>query len=162
MSLEKILIIKQNRETNISGCKKGLEASPEKYSVTIANSYKEGFNLLQDRSITGPERLSLVIVDAEEVDSFAIDLLTSLRGMSYYKELKVFLPVIVMTNLASDETRKMLSSMSTECIIKTGKYDKFLWNLVKNSLQRNPGRSSRPHLKRHRVFNVYPMAKKKV
>jgi len=162
MSLEKILIIKSCRDTNISGCKKGLEASPERYSVSIANSYQEGYHLLQDRSITGAERLSLVIVDADEVDSYAIDLITSLRGMSYYKELKVFLPVIVMTNLANDETRRMLSSMSTECIIKTGKYDKFLWNLVKNSLQRNPGRSSRPNIKRHRVFNVYPMAKRKV
>jgi hypothetical protein len=162
MSFENVLIIKQYQDTDIANCKAALESSPEKYSVTIANTYHEGYRLLRDRSIPGAERLSVVIVDADEVDSYAMDLLTSLRGMNYYKEVNDYLPVIVMTNLANDLTRRTLSSMSSECIIKTGRYDKYLWNLVKKSLQRNPKHSRTLRIKARQAFRAYPMTKKKV
>src|SRR5690349_20765997 len=117
MSLERILIIKQYQETNLLRCKTGLESSPEKYSVVIANTYRDGQYLLRERSRVVDERFSAVIVDADEVDNFVLELLASIKGMNDYREYNYYMPVIVMTSLADIVTRQMLSSMSTECII---------------------------------------------
>src|SRR2546423_699858 len=83
-------IIKQYQETDVVRCKTGLESSPERYSVVIANNYQEGYSLLKERSPVKIERLSAVIIDADEVDGYALDLL------SRVKELSEFVPVIVM------------------------------------------------------------------
>ena len=155
MSLEKILIIKQYQETDIARCKTGLEASPEKYSVVIANNYQEGFHLLKERSSTPVERMSAVIIDADEVDSYALDLLASIKG------LNDFVPIIVLTRMAHNQERHALTSMASECIVKTGEYYKFLWRAVKSSLERNSNRHQFTPTKPRRVFKAFPLSKKK-
>ena len=147
MSLEKILIIKQYRENDIANCKTWLESSPEKYSVIIANNYQEGSHLLKECFTDDEDRFRVVIIDADKVEHYTLDLLEVIRAGNLHKGSNEFLPVIVMTSFANDETRKALTAKSSECIIKTGKYDKFLWNAVKSSLERNP-ESPRPRVKR--------------
>jgi DNA-binding response OmpR family regulator len=155
MSLERILLIKQYRDSNVTECKKALESSPEHYSVVVANSYDEGRMLLRERTESDAERLRLVIIDSEDVDAYTLELLENIRGSDSS------MPITVLTKTASSKTRQSLTLLSTECIIKTGEYEKFLWQAVKGSLARNFNSVSRMSTKPKRVFRPFVATKKK-
>ncbi|MEW6735201.1 MAG: hypothetical protein AB1489_28175 [Acidobacteriota bacterium] len=154
MSLEKILIIKRYPNADFANCKVGLETSPERYSVLIANDYSEGQFLLKTPVVMENERVRLVIVDADEVDTYTLELLTNIRISNYN------LPVIVLTNLAGNGTRHSLTLTSSECIVKTGDYDKFLWHMVKKSLERNSNRQNRSTIRPKKAFHPFSVGKK--
>lgn len=130
MSLERILLIKQHESANHTTCKKALEDSAEKFAVSIASDYQEGYRLLKEYSQVRDMPLNAVLVDTDEVSSRTLDLLSYIRGANFN------LPVIVLTNAASSATRRALTSMSSECIIKTGNYERYLWQALKSSLSR--------------------------
>jgi DNA-binding NtrC family response regulator len=155
MSLKRILIIKQYRDSNLEDCKNGLESSPEQYNVVMANSYDEGRIMLRGRVENEAEKLLLVLIDADDVDAYTLELIENIRSSDSY------MPVIVMTKMASSQTRQSLTLLSSECIIKTGEYYKFLWHAVKGSLERNSNRLTRSVIKPKKVFRPFAAAKKK-
>jgi DNA-binding response OmpR family regulator len=156
MSSEVILIIKQFRETDINSCQVALESSPEKYSVVVASNYQEGQRLLKVQPATTAERLSAVLIDTEEVDTYTLELLTNLRG------LKDCPPLIVMTRLADNSIRHALTSRSAECLIKIGQYDKYLWKTVKNSLLRNPNQPQQTRIRSNKSYGSLASRKKMI
>jgi DNA-binding response OmpR family regulator len=155
MSLQRLLMIKQFRDSNVTDCKAALESSPEHYAVVVANSYDEGRLMLRERTESEADRLRLVIIDADDVDAYTLELLENIRGSDSS------MPIIVLTKTASSKTRQSLTLLSSECIIKTGSYEKFLWQAVKGSLARNFNSVSRMSTKPKRVFRPFVATKKK-
>ena len=148
MSLERILIIKQNQKSSMAACKRELEYCTERYAVSIANNYEEGTRLFREISSNESGHFNAVLIDTETVDTSVLELIASIQGSDYCFSM------IVMTGTADDETRKALSSAATECVIKTGKYIKFLWHVVKSSLERNNRRPSKL-LYKARILKVF-------
>jgi DNA-binding NtrC family response regulator len=155
MSFEKVLIIRQHRDSHVVDCKNGLELSPEQYTVAIADSYVEGRIMLRDKSVIEAERFRLVMIDTDDVDSYTLELLENLRGSDS------FMPVIVMTTSAESKTRQSLTAMSCECVIKTGEYYKYIWQVVKRSLERNSNRVNRTGIKTNKAMRTFVVGKKK-
>src|SRR5687768_2050010 len=95
MSSEKILIINRYQVSHTSDWKTSLESSPEHYSVAIAKNYSEGDYLLRSQTGRDNERFQLAIIDADEVDTYTLELVTNIRGTHHQ------LPVLVLTNNAT-------------------------------------------------------------
>lgn len=155
MSLEKILIIKRTQESYTTDWKSALETCPEHYSVAMAKNYSEGNYLLRTPAAHESERYRLAIIDADEVDTYTLELISNIRGAHGT------MPVLVLTNTATSYTRQSLTSLSSECLIKTGEYEKFLWQSVKNSLARMALRPTRSSIRSNKGNRTFVVGKRK-
>lgn len=155
MSSEKILIINRYLISHSREWKVYLESSPEHYNVAIARDYSEGDYMLRLQPRTESERFRLAIIDADEVDTYALELVTNIRGTLHQ------LPVLVLTSCANSTTRRSLTLLATECMVKTGDYDQFLWRSVQTSLARNNGQRPRTRMQPFKIKHPFPFTKKR-
>src|SRR6185437_3607648 len=114
--------------------------------------YHEGLRLVKKLPLA--ERFNAVIVDAKEVGIRALELLGNIHDFDTH------LSLIVITNSADYSIRQALSSINSQCVVKTDHCAMFLWHVVKTSLTRNTKIHGLLPTKR-RIYHYYPFIKKR-